>query len=106
VFKDWCDAGLRFWLVFLIAFVAIQYPAELAILMSFLAAAAGGALVAFWKAKDQSIEPLVNSRWISPFSTARQKLSQWRQERREFNQRRARSPRSLYLQRRQRRRSR
>jgi hypothetical protein len=55
--NDGIEAGLKYWLVFLLAFFFLGYPVQLSILLSALAAIAGGFIALWWKSKDLPIAP-------------------------------------------------
>lgn len=55
--NDGIEAGLKYWLVFLLAFFFLGYPVQISILFSALAAIAGGFIALWWKSKDLPIAP-------------------------------------------------
>ncbi len=52
--KTGFGVGLQIWIIFLIIFFLLQYPALLSIILGALAGLAGGTIISFMKAENQS----------------------------------------------------
>lgn len=48
------DAGLKYWLFFLLGFVVLGYQAPVSILLGSLAGISGGWIIAWWQSKEES----------------------------------------------------
>lgn len=55
------DAGLRYWLVFLIGFSLIGYQAPMSILLGAIAGVGGGWMTAWWESKEETRTQLPDS---------------------------------------------
>jgi hypothetical protein len=52
--SDGIDAGLKYWLGFIIGFVLLGYSAPMSILLGGIAALGGGWTIAWWKSKEET----------------------------------------------------
>ncbi|MEH2181433.1 hypothetical protein [Nostoc sp.] len=52
--SDGVDAGLKYWLFFMLGFVYLGYPAPMSILLGGLGALAGGWITAWWGSKEET----------------------------------------------------
>lgn len=52
--SDGIDAGLKYWLIFIIGFVFLGYPTEISILLGAMAGLGGGWMIAWWKSKEET----------------------------------------------------
>jgi hypothetical protein len=52
--SDGIDAGLKYWLFFLLGFSLLGYPAHISILLGAIAALGGGWIVAWWGSKEET----------------------------------------------------
>ncbi|MBW4645942.1 MAG: hypothetical protein KME23_23625 [Goleter apudmare HA4340-LM2] len=52
--SDGIDAGLKYWLFFLLGFSFLGYPAFISILLGGIAALGGGWIVAWWGSKEET----------------------------------------------------
>jgi hypothetical protein len=52
--SDGIDAGLKYWLFFLLGFSFLGYPAVISILLGGIAAVGGGWIVAWWNSKEEA----------------------------------------------------
>jgi uncharacterized membrane protein YeaQ/YmgE (transglycosylase-associated protein family) len=48
------DAGLKYWLCFMLGFVFIGYSAQMSILLGGIAGLGGGWIIAWWKSKEET----------------------------------------------------
>jgi hypothetical protein len=48
------DAGLKYWLFFLLGFLVLGYPAPMSVLLSALAGFGGGWIIAWWETAEQT----------------------------------------------------
>ena len=53
------DAGLKYWLFFLLGFLVLGYPAPMSVLLSALAGFGGGWIIAWWETAEQTKTQLV-----------------------------------------------
>jgi prepilin signal peptidase PulO-like enzyme (type II secretory pathway) len=51
---DGIDAGLKYWLFFLLGFLFLGYPASRSVLLSALAGLGGGWIIAWWETKEET----------------------------------------------------
>ncbi|NEQ28208.1 MAG: hypothetical protein F6K28_56355 [Microcoleus sp. SIO2G3] len=76
------ESGLKYWLIFLLAFVLIGYPPRPSILWGAIAGIAGGYIAAAWMQKEMPKRPPADS---SPAASntlmgrAGRRLQEWRQ---------------------------
>ncbi|MEC4816234.1 MAG: hypothetical protein SAK29_23645 [Scytonema sp. PMC 1069.18] len=54
------DAGLKYWLFFLLAFVFVGYKPPMGILLGAIAGIGGGWIIAWWETKEQSRTQIPN----------------------------------------------
>ncbi|MDZ8186143.1 MAG: hypothetical protein RMX96_14975 [Nostoc sp. ChiSLP02] len=52
--SDGVETGLKYWLVFMLGFVALGYPAPMSILLGGMAALGGGWISAWWGSKEET----------------------------------------------------
>ncbi|MBW4615390.1 MAG: hypothetical protein KME21_19355 [Desmonostoc vinosum HA7617-LM4] len=52
--SDGVDAGLKYWLFFMLGFVFLGYPAPMSILLGGIAAFGGGWITAWWGSKEET----------------------------------------------------
>lgn len=52
--SDGIDAGLKYWLFFLIGFGLLGYPAPMSILLGGIGAVGGGWIIAWWRSKEET----------------------------------------------------
>ncbi|MBD2383991.1 hypothetical protein [Cylindrospermum sp. FACHB-282] len=52
--SDGIDAGLKYWLIFIVGFVFLGYPTEMSILLGGIAGLGGGWMIAWWKSKEET----------------------------------------------------
>jgi hypothetical protein len=75
------EAGLRYWLVFLLGFFLLGYSAQYSIFLGGLAGLAGGILAAYWKQKELPPPPSDGDEDApTPFRGVTRRLQQWRKE--------------------------
>ncbi len=48
------DAGLKYWLFFLLGFLVLGYPAPMSVLLSALAGFGGGWIIAWWETSEET----------------------------------------------------
>ncbi len=51
---DGIDAGLKYWLFFLLGFLYLGYPAPMSVLLSAIAGLGGGWIIAWWETKEET----------------------------------------------------
>jgi prepilin signal peptidase PulO-like enzyme (type II secretory pathway) len=51
---DGIDAGLKYWLFFLLGFLFLGYPAPMSVLLSALAGLGGGWIIAWWETREET----------------------------------------------------
>lgn len=56
--SDGIDAALKYWLLFLIGFSWLGYPAQMSILLGALGALGAGWMIAWWGSKEETITQL------------------------------------------------
>jgi len=52
--SDGVDTGLKYWLFFMLGFVAVGYPAPMSIFLGAIAALGGGWITAWWGSKEEA----------------------------------------------------
>ena len=52
--SDGIDAGLKFWLFFLVGFTSLGYPADIGVLLGGIGGFAGGWIYAWWGSKEET----------------------------------------------------
>ncbi|BAB76487.1 hypothetical protein ACN23B_24025 [Anabaena sp. FACHB-709] len=52
--SDGIDAGLKYWLFFLLGFGLLGYPAPMSILLGGIGAVGGGWIIAWWRSKEET----------------------------------------------------
>jgi uncharacterized membrane protein YeaQ/YmgE (transglycosylase-associated protein family) len=52
--SDGIDAGLKYWLFFLLGFGLLGYPAPMSILLGGIGALGGGWIIAWWRSKEET----------------------------------------------------
>lgn len=52
--SDGIDAGLKYWLFFLLGFGLLGYPAPMSILLGGIGALGGGWIIAWWRSKEEA----------------------------------------------------
>ncbi|QLE54065.1 hypothetical protein [Nostoc sp. TCL26-01] len=52
--SDGIDAGLKYWLFFLLGFALLGYPAPMSILLGGIGALGGGWTIAWWRSKEET----------------------------------------------------
>lgn len=82
MFNDGFEAGLRYWLVFLLAFFFLGYPVPLSIFWGGIAGIAGGFLAAYWRAKEipKTAAPEDDGAASKPFRGITHQLERWRRQ--------------------------
>jgi hypothetical protein len=86
--------GIKFAIVFVIAFALLGYPAVLSVLLGLIAGGAGGVVGAWWTAKEDAGSEVTEDELLSPLARARRQLRDWRQNRQyKIRQKRARTVR-------------
>ncbi|MCX5965449.1 MAG: hypothetical protein NT070_20675 [Cyanobacteria bacterium] len=55
VFSEGFSAGIQVWLVFLLAFYILRYPAPLSIMLGAIAGVSAGFIVGWWSAKPNAV---------------------------------------------------
>jgi hypothetical protein len=51
---DGIDAGLKYWLFFLLGFLVLGYPAPMSVFLSALAGLGGGWIIAWWETSEET----------------------------------------------------
>ncbi len=94
MWRDGLNTGLKVWLVFLVTFVLVGFPAELCIGLGAIAGIAGGVIAGRWNAKDVPAQPVEEMPGValSPVRLARKQLTELREKLKERTRQR-RSPR-------------
>jgi hypothetical protein len=75
------ESGLKYWLIFLLAFVLIGYPVRSSIVWSAIAGIAGGYIAAAWMQRSSPKRPTEEAPAHSDtlMGRAGRRLQQWRQ---------------------------
>ncbi|MGF1672243.1 MAG: hypothetical protein ACFCUV_00980 [Rivularia sp. (in: cyanobacteria)] len=58
--SDGIDAGLKYWLFFLLSFIFLRYPPETSILLGGLAGLGAGFIFAWWGSKEPTVTKVSN----------------------------------------------
>ncbi|CEJ42543.1 hypothetical protein [Umezakia ovalisporum] len=86
--SDGIDAGLKYWLFFLLGFVFLGYSPPISILLGGIAAIGGGWITAWWGSKEEMITQPLETSDMETNTSSRERIT--KQQRRRITSRRYR----------------
>lgn len=91
------DAGLKYWLFFMVGFVLVGYPTTISIFIGGVAGIAGGWMMTWWKSKGETKTELLPDEITLPEEAQTSRGRVIRRKMRKNTQRYRRSPGSIKL---------